>query len=396
MVRGERLEGLGESKPACGTALGPLFCFARLRHEVSKRVSTRTPVDGRRKEKSHDLRKEAGQLVKGPGALRGADPGRHQVSQADSSTNKRWHPQLTTMSCVPVVDDVGVCANCGKQGSDVVKLKDCTACRLVKYCGVDCQRAHRKLHKKACKRRAAEIKDEQLYSQGHERPERDFCPLCTLPIQLPMTKYSIMNVCCMKRICNGCDFAAQKRGMLDCPFCRTPIPDNDADTLAMIQARVAKKDPEAIFYLGLKYFFGHLGLQKDARKGVVLYTEAAELGSVDALFNLGHAYDTGEGVQEDKVKATEFYTKAALQGHVMSRHNLGACENQKGNYDCTVRHLLTSAKMGLKESLESIKEAFLRGQATKAQYAEALKGYQDAVEEMKSHDRDEANPNRRA
>ena len=31
----------------------------------------------------------------------------------------------------------------------------------------------------------------------------------------------------------------------------------------------------------------------------------------------------------------------------------------------------------------------MRGDATKAQYAEALRGYQDAVEEMKSQDRDE-------
>ena len=76
------------------------------------------------------------------------------------------------MSCVSVVDDgVGACANCGKHGSEVVKLKNCTACRLVKYCGVDCQKVHRKQHKKACKQRAAELKDEQLYSQGHVRPE---------------------------------------------------------------------------------------------------------------------------------------------------------------------------------------------------------------------------------
>jgi len=30
------------------------------------------------------------------------------------------------------------CANCGRPGSDAVKLKNCTACRLVKYCGVGC------------------------------------------------------------------------------------------------------------------------------------------------------------------------------------------------------------------------------------------------------------------
>ncbi|EJK53443.1 hypothetical protein THAOC_27126, partial [Thalassiosira oceanica] len=98
------------------------------------------------------------------------------------------------MSCVPVLDDCDdICANCGKTGSVTVKLKNCTACRLVKYCSVDCQRAHRKQHKKACKQRAAELKDEQLYSQGHERPEGDFCPLCTLPIPMPVDEHSGFN-----------------------------------------------------------------------------------------------------------------------------------------------------------------------------------------------------------
>jgi len=84
---------------------------------------------------------------------------------------------------------------------------------------VDCQKAHRKQHKKACKQRAAELKDEQLYSQGHERPEGDFCPICTLPIPIPMDEHSSFNVCCMKMICNGCTVAAAKRGMFDCAFC---------------------------------------------------------------------------------------------------------------------------------------------------------------------------------
>ncbi|EJK48616.1 hypothetical protein THAOC_32572 [Thalassiosira oceanica] len=299
-----------------------------------------------------------------------------------------------TMNCVPVDGD-GVeeaCANCGKTGSDTVKLKDCTACRLVKYCGVDCQRAHRKQHKKACKKRAAELKDERLYSQGHERPEGDFCPICTLPIPLPMSKYSRFNTCCMKRVCIGCDYAAQKRGMHDCAFCRTPIPDNisDADVLAMIQARVAKKDPVAINHLAQKYFYGRLGLQKDVRRAFELFTDAAEHGSIESLFSLGNVYRLGEGVEKDMEKAVELFEKAAMQGHVDSRHNLGYNEVEKGNYNRAVRHLLISAKMGERASLESIKNFFMAGLATKEQYAEALKGYQDALEEMKSHDRDEA------
>ena len=46
--------------------------------------------------------------------------------------------------------------------------------------------------------------------------------------------------------------------------------------------------------------------------------------------------------------------------------------------------------MGDKDSLEIIKKMFMDGLAMKDQYTEALKGYQDAEEEMESHDRDEA------
>ena len=90
-------------------------------------------------------------------------------------------------SCVPVpapaaaANTEEVCANCGKGANDTFKLKNCTACFLVKYCSVDCQKIHRKQHKKACKERAAELKDDKLYGQGHERSEEDFCPICLLP-----------------------------------------------------------------------------------------------------------------------------------------------------------------------------------------------------------------------
>ena len=287
----------------------------------------------------------------------------------------------------------GACANCGKAGSETVKLKNCTACRLVKYCGVDCQRAHRKQHKKACKLRASELEEEKLYSQGRERPECDFCPICTLPIPLPMNNHSLFMACCMKRVCKGCVFAVEKRarGNMDgCPFCRTPCPENHSDMLAMIQARVTKKDPAAINHLGHKYFVGELGLQKDTRKAVQLWTEAAELGSIEALFSLGNAYSRGNGVQKDKAKSAQFWTKAAIQGHVESRNNLGKYEWENGNHDRAVRHCMISAKVGYKNSVEGIKKIFTMGIATKEQYTEVLKGYQDAVEEMKSHDRNEA------
>lgn len=158
----------------------------------------------------------------------------------------------------------------------------------------------------------------------------------------------------------------------------------------MLQARVEKKDPLAIEFLGDTYRHGLLGAQKDVQESVNLYTEAAELGSISALDNLGFMYDNGEGVERDEAKAAEFFKKAAMQGHVQARHNLGCYEGRKKNHDRAVRHFLISAKMGQKESVEGLKLMFRCGHATKAQYAEALRGYQDAVEETKSHDRDEA------
>ena len=295
------------------------------------------------------------------------------------------------MSCVPAASDV--CANCGKHGSDGVKLKNCKACRLVKYCGVDCQRAHRKQHKKACKRRSAELKDEQLYSQGHDRPEGDFCPICTLPIPIPMNEHATVNVCCMKCICDGCVLASRQRGIGGtCPFCRTPMPskDDDASSLAMMQKRIDAGDADAIEFLARSYHHGEIGLEKNLERAIELWTDAAELGSIIAHYQLGVGLNHGYGVEQDKARAVEHWQHAAMKGHIESRHSLGVVECMARNYNLAVKHLLISAKMGYKLSLDMMKEMISLGAATKVQYAEALKGYQEAVEDTKSPARDEA------
>ena len=242
----------------------------------------------------------------------------------------------------------------------------------------------------------------RLLNEGHERMEWDRCPICYLYIGFPMHEHARINVCCMKRVCEGCSWAAYRRGVYDsCPFCRTPHPTDNASTLAMIKKRdastvekikkrVDKGDAEAINHLGSKYYFGSLGLTKDIPRAIELWTEAAELGSLDAHYHLGAVYFHGDGVEEDKPRGIQHWEQAAMKGHFNSRHNLGGLELHKGNYELAVRHWMISAKMGYEKSLNAIKEMFMKGQATKAQYAEALRGYGDAVEEMKSPQREEA------
>ena len=79
-----------------------------------------------------------------------------------------------------------------------------------------------------------------------------------------------------------------------------------------------------------------------------------------------------------------------MKGNARSRHNLGVVEDDDGNYELAAQHWMISAKMGVEESLDNIREMFKEGLVTKARYAEALLGYQDAVEEMKSSQREEA------
>ena len=238
---------------------------------------------------------------------------------------------------------------------------------------------------------ARNLEQRLMAASGHERPEGDWCPICYLLIGLPMQEHSMINVCCMKRLCNGCVLAAHQRGLLDsCPFCRTPVPTDEASNLAMVQKRVGKGDAGAITFLGDKYYNGELGLAKDVPRAIELWTEAAELGSIGPHYNLGHVYYTGEGVEEDKPRGIRHWQQSAMKGHAVSRHHLGVVEFNEGNYELAVQHLMISAKMGYERSLNGIKDIFKEGHATKAQYAEALLGYQDAVEEMKSPKREEA------
>ena len=228
-----------------------------------------------------------------------------------------------------------------------------------------------------------------LMKKGRERSEEDECPICNLLLPLEGMQSSFM-VCCMTKVCDGCILAAEKRGMNGCPFCRTPTPTEDSQVLAMIQKRADAGDPVAIYHLGVQYRFGLLGLEKNVTRAVELYVRAIELGVKGAHFNLGCLYDEGIDVEKDTAKAIRHWEAAAMNGGVSARFNLGCRDCNAGNHDLALQHWMISAKMGHEKSLNNVKAMFMDGLATKADYAEALRGYQGAIEEMRSPDRDEA------
>ena len=282
-------------------------------------------------------------------------------------------------------DNTPKCAACGKGGDG---LKICNGCKLVNYCNATCQMAHRPRHKKLCKKRAAELKDEALFK---EPPPVEDCPICCLPIPINAGVKEQYQSCCGKILCMGCLYAIEAEDIrMLCPFCRTPGPTSHAELIERLKNRADADDAEAIHVLGCDYYYGEMGVQQDYKKGIELCLRAGELGCVRAYGNVAQIYDEGKGVEKDEKKATHYWELAAMGGGVFSRHNLGVWEAYAGNIDRAVKHWMISAVAGCDDSLEEIRQCFLRGHATKDDFETAQRAHKKAKDETRSDQRDAA------
>ena len=233
------------------------------------------------------------------------------------------------------------CASCRKADA---KFKACKACKLVKYCGVDCQVAHRPAHKKACREKAKELFDVQLFAQPKKREE---CPICMLMLPCRDDETAYME-CCGKTICNGCRHCLTRNC---CPFCNAVY--REPEIINRLFERVEKyNDPEAMVVLGGCYNEGLRGLPVDKPKAFGLFRCASELGCAGGHYNLASAYELGNGTEVDRKKAVHHFQIAAMMGNMLARHNLGATEANNGNKQRAMKHFMIAAESGLEVSLD--------------------------------------------
>ena len=141
------------------------------------------------------------------------------------------------------------------------------ACKLVKYCNRECQIAHRVQHKKACKKRAAELHDEELFK---EHPPRDECPICFLPLPLNASQ-TTFKACCGKIICSGCIYAmreeARGRGKIGlCAFCREPNNCSDEEETKRMRECADADNAHAFNMIAGCYKRGTRGMPQDFAK----------------------------------------------------------------------------------------------------------------------------------
>ncbi|EJK62565.1 hypothetical protein THAOC_16816, partial [Thalassiosira oceanica] len=346
--------------------------------------------------KIHGLQSEKGKALNGKSGHitteLDVETGRHSVRLKGGRILAVKPGNLTLIAVQPAAGEGLGSANEGP-------ARPCGAVVLVKICGA----CERELPKGAygggqwplmqsssrCEECVAAGNQLVLMKKGRTKTEHDECPICSLFLPLD-PNHSIFQSCCSKLVCNGCVFRSRVRGMKDCPFCRTTPPKSNASQARMIQKRADAGDPAGISNLANQYLCGYSGLQKDVPRAVELYERAAELGDRNAHYNLAYIYSGGVGVKKDTDKVIRHWEKAAMLGHTFARHNLGAMEYQHGNHDLALQHLMISSKLGSKHSLDMIKMMFTNGNATKTDFVEALRGYQSAVEETRSPDRDEA------
>ncbi|KAL7530468.1 hypothetical protein ACHAXR_003511, partial [Thalassiosira sp. AJA248-18] len=262
------------------------------------------------------------------------------------------------------------CAECGKQGGD--SLKACTACKLVKYCNVICQKAHHLKHKKECKKRAAALFDEALFKLP---PRREDCPICYL--ELPSMEKTVYQPCCGKVLCKGCMYE-MARGKANCAFCRMPATYSDEEFVDRCKNRMEAGDANAFSLLGSLYLDGDWGLPQDPKKALELMLRSIELGSTKAHYRIAWIYDENgeEFMEKDHKKAIFHYQRGAMGGCEVSRHKLGWDEAKRGNIDRAMKHWMIAAATGCEDSLVNIRKGFMCKHATKLQYEEALRAYQ--------------------
>jgi len=280
-----------------------------------------------------------------------------------------------------------VCASCGSAEVDGIKLKECNACKSVRYCSDACQKNHKSQHKEACKKRAAELHDEILFKQPESRHDGD-CPICCLPMPLDKQK-SFMMACCSKTICKGCFHANQKREAKaslnsSCSFCRQPVPKKD-ELGKQRMKRIEANDPVVLCEEGIELYN-----KGDHQSALEYYTRATGLGNVEAHYQLAYMNRDGHGVEKDWRKYLRHLVVAAIGGHPTARYNLGCIEWHNGNNERAAKHFIIAAKLGDDDSIKSLMDAYRGGFVSKDDLATTLRAHQAADDATKSPQREAA------
>lgn len=165
---------------------------------------------------------------------------------------------------------------------------------------------------------------------------------------------------------------------------------DDPKARALIDAASADGDVLARMWVSRAYSRGRLGYPRDeakARAIAMLLVDAvrrqAGLGSIEATFLMGTAYDEALGVAEDPAVAVTWFQKAAAADHTLAEHNLGnAYAAGRGVERDPAAAVIWWTKAALKgDAVPQLRlgEAYEQGTGVSADLAEAKRWYAAAA-----------------
>lgn len=293
---------------------------------------------------------------------------------------------------------IGRCGACDSTGSSLLK---CSGCRLVSYCGTECQARHWKEHKSTCKEKRRAIQEVMLFEQ-QEGNHFGECPICFLPMPFDADKimtaaaedeehYNYLKEitatsCCSTTVCTNCFDAhiitcCKERIKPTCPFCRSETPDAEKNDYELLD--VAGIDNHQTLIKNGAILCG----RGDHAAAFTCYKKAAKLGNVQGMYFLSTMLHCGIGVATNHGKADAYVMKAAAGGHPIARHEAGMYELCQGNAERAVRHFCIAASQGVTKSLEELKSGYKSGYVTKTAYEEAIRANHKAKVDKSEHEK---------
>ncbi|WP_227546274.1 tetratricopeptide repeat protein [Moraxella catarrhalis] len=108
---------------------------------------------------------------------------------------------------------------------------------------------------------------------------------------------------------------------------------------------------EAMYNLAVAYFQGD-GVQQNYQKAHAWYQKAADMGHASAKYNLGSMYFYGQGVAANQSHALVLWQQAAKQGNAKAAHNIGVYyykSNLEQNKAAAKQWFLVSCQLGLSD-----------------------------------------------
>jgi len=176
---------------------------------------------------------------------------------------------------------------------------------------------------------------------------------------------------------------AQEKSPLASAFERMMAGDN-AVARGILEPLVSDGDPDAQHMLGYMEERG-LGAEKNLKRALDLYAQAANGGSVDAQFALGELAFLGDGVKQDYRRAAGWFRLAASKGHIQAKVRLGVMYAEGLSFDINreraVELFEEAAKLGDAGAQYNMGVAYLVGQGVKQDYNKSAEWFEKSAEQ---------------